>query len=144
MLQRLKLDTKKNSVVSTLGYVGKLTTTMNSHGSRAYSEPGIVLSDILFISSNLHNKPMWVLVISFPFYSWGNGGTGWLSNFPGLHSWKRWSWKRWSQIAIWLLSLCSHLLCLLALVEARRHADLSEDGGLKLSSWKLQKFMGLV
>lgn len=29
-----------------------------------------------------------VLVILFPFYKWGNGGTGWLSNLPGLHSWK--------------------------------------------------------
>lgn len=46
-------------MASKLGYVSPFQVTKTNQ-SRALSEPGIVLNTLPFISSNLHNKPMWV------------------------------------------------------------------------------------
>ena len=64
----------------------QVTVTKNSHVLRAC----IVLNASPFIiSPNLFNKPRWFsLVILFPFYRWESRGMGWISNSPGLHSWK--------------------------------------------------------
>lgn len=60
-----------------------------THVSRAYSEPGIVVNALPFISLNHHNKPMWVsfsyIIPILQVRKWRHRR---LSNLPGLHSWK--------------------------------------------------------